>query len=219
MPTRREALFNILSAPFSAVLMGHPCGPVSAQPEIIPEPHCLSEESANGFRLLVARNRLASHALSPKVIIVPGARQLSRETGRELLRHAVSGAWLILESGLCFVAPQHAVEQIRVLRNVFGLDVHAPLASRGSYIEYVWPLRRLVRDFGMITPVGCSSAERIAEFAGTPVCAQRRVGKGRIIFLGSMLGPGLLAEEREAHDVGAAILDRIRNPAIDPESL
>jgi hypothetical protein len=206
MQTRRELLFNILSTPFAAALVEHPFELVHAQPQIIPEPHCLSEESASGFRLLLQRNRQVLKGFSPRLIIIPGARQLSRETGRDMLRQVTSGTWLILESGLAFMPREEAIGQIRVLRDVFGLEVQAPLATGGAYIEYTWPLRRLIRDFSMITPVKCSRAETIAEIRGAAVCAKRPVGKGGIIFLGSMLGPGLLAEEREAHELGSAML-------------
>jgi hypothetical protein len=213
MPTRREALFNILSTPLAAALVEHPFEPAPAQPEIISELHCLSEESGNGFRLLLSRSSLASTASSPNIMIVPAARKLSYETGQELLRHVIGGIWLILESGLPFVPRGEAIEQLRVLRDVFGFHVQHPVPVSASqvgsgavYISYSWPLRRLIRDFGMFTPVECSRAERIAEFGGVTVCAKRPVGKGGIIFLGSMLGPGLLAEEREAHELGSAML-------------
>jgi hypothetical protein len=209
MPTRREVLFNIVSAPLGAALVAHPREPVHAQSRIVTEPHCLSEESANGFRFLAARNRSVSTGLSPKLIILAGARQLSRQTAREMLQYVAGGAWLILESGLCFMPRERAVEQIRVLRDVFGLEVQNPVASRGGYVKYAWPLQRLVRDFSMFTPVKCSAEERIAEFGGAAVCAKWGVGKGGIIFLGSMLGPALLAEEREAHQVGSAMLQEI----------
>jgi hypothetical protein len=206
MPTRRELLFNILSTPFAATLVEHPLEPADGQPAIIPEPHCLSEESASGFRLLLQRNGRVLNGFSPKLIIIPGARQLSRETGRALVRQVTSGTWLILESGLAFMPLQEAIGQIRVLRDVFGLEVQAPLANRGAYIEYTWPLRRLVRDFSMVTPLETPQAKAIAKSGGVAVCVKRPLGKGGIIFLGSMLGPGLLAEEREAHQVGGAIL-------------
>ena len=114
--------------------------------------------------------------------------------------------WIDISS---IVIPPEVIQQIRVLRDVFGLRVQAPLANGGAYIEYVWPLRRFVRDFSMFTPVECSADEKIAEFAGMAVCARRRIGKGGVIFLGSMLGPGLLAEEREAHELGSAMLQEI----------
>ena len=126
----------------------------------------------------------------------------------------MSGTWLILESGLCFMPRAEAIGQIRVLRDVFGFEVRPPLTNRGTYIEYTWPLRRLVRDFSVATPVKCSPAEAIAEFGGVNVCAKRLIGKGGIIFLGSMLGPGLLSEEREAHELGSAIFAEYLNPQI-----
>jgi hypothetical protein len=206
MPTRREILVNMLSAPIAAALVAQPRAPASALPEIISEPHCLSEESARGFRLLLQRNRQILNGPSPRLIIIPATRQLSRETGRQLLRQVIGGAWLILESGLAFVPHNEAMGQIRRLRDAFGLELQAPLASEGAYIEYVWPLRRLVRNFTTFTPINCLRTERVAELGGVAVCAKRLVGKGGIIFLGSILGPGLLAEEREAHELGSAML-------------
>jgi hypothetical protein len=215
MPTRREVLLSLLSTPVAASLFERAREPQCAQPNIISEPHCLSEESTTGFRLLLVRNRLASNASFPKVIIAAAARQLSSEAARRLLQEVVRGTWLILESGLCFMPQDQAALQGRVLRDVFGLNVETPLASRDGYVEYAWPVRRLVRDFSMFTPVKCSRAETIAEFRGASVCAKRRVGRGGIVFLGSMLGPGLLAEEREAHQVGSAMLEEIRKLSIN----
>ena len=215
MPTRRQVLLNILSTPFAASVVEHAREPVRAQLKILSEPHCLSEESANGFQLLVTRNGLASNARLPKVIIAPGARQLSRQAAEKLLQEVLRGTWLILESGLCFMSPKQAAGQVGLMRDVFGLEVQNTLLSPDGYIEYAWPLHRLVRDFSMFTPVKCLRTERIAEFGGVTVCTKRRIGRGGIIFLGSMLGPGLLAEEREAHQVGSAMLEEIRKLSID----
>lgn len=209
MPTRRELIYNVLSTPFAAALVAPPSEPASPRPEIIPEPHCLSEESANGFQLLLQRSQIAFNGSQPRLTIIPGVRQLSFKTGFALRRQASAGAWLILESGLGFMLPEQAVTQIRVLRNVFGFEVQAPFATNGAYIEYTWPLRRLVRDFSMFTPLDCPQTEAIAKFKGATVCAARAVGQGGVIFLGSMLGPGLLAEEREAHELGNAMLKKI----------
>jgi hypothetical protein len=215
MPTRRELLFNLAAAPFAPSLSGNRLAPVSLDPEILEEPQHLSEESANGYRLLLRRNRPVSNRPSPRLIIMPAARQLSRETALEMLQEVTRGTWLVLESGLCFMAREQAVAQIRVLRDVFGLEVQTPLANAGAYVAYTWPLRRLVRDFSMFTPVECSANEKIAGFGGVAACMKRRVGGGGLIFLGSMLGPGLLAEEREAQEVGSALLKTIRHSVIN----
>jgi hypothetical protein len=215
MRTRRQVLLNILSTPLAASVVGHAREPLRAQVKILSEPHCLSEESATGFQVLVTRNRPASNARSPKVIIAPGARQLSRESAGGLFQEVLRGTWLILESGLCFMPREQAAGQVGVLRDAFGLEVRDTLLSGDGYIEYAWPLHRLVRDFSMFTPVKCLRTERIAEFGGVTACTKRRIGRGGIIFLGSMLGPGLLAEEREAHQVGSAMLEEIRKLSIN----
>ncbi len=206
MPTRRELLFSIAASPAVAVLVGKPVLLRPHGTEIIEEPHCLSQESGKGFRLLLSRN---AHALSSAVILAPGNRKLSLEGAVRLLRRVAAGKWLILESGLAFMPQEEAVGQLKVLRDVFGFKVHDPVAVDDAYIEYTWPLQRLVRHFSMITPMECQRSESIAERRGVPVCARRSIGSGGIIFLGSMLGPGLLAEEREAHDVGTGLLREI----------
>jgi hypothetical protein len=81
--------------------------------------------------------------------------------------------------------------------------------ENGPYIAYQWPRPALVRTFETITPVDCSSRNIIAEFRGIPVCSKHAMGKGGLIFLGSLLGPGLLAEEPEAHTVLQALLGSV----------
>ncbi len=202
MPTRREMLFNLSAAAVAGVLARHSSVGATVQPEILDEPHCLSQESAKGFRLLLSRNT----PLSRNVIILPASRELSRQTGLQLRRQVEAGAWLILESGLAFVPREEVIAQIHVLRDVFGLIAKPPVEYPGGYIEYTWPVPRLVRDFSMITPIECGRNEEIAYSRGLAVGAKRSVGKGGIIFLGSMLGPALLVEEREAHELGRAML-------------
>ncbi|MBV9303730.1 MAG: hypothetical protein JOY62_05370 [Acidobacteriaceae bacterium] len=200
MQTRRDLLFGLGSAAIGPALSRTPRPEFGI--EILAEKHCLSEESAKGFRLLDRRS-------SARVIVLPGLRELSYENALAVRSHALYGGWLILESGLAFAAKETVAWQIRLIRDVFGLRIREPVTIRdnnSSYVRYTWPVRHFVRHFSAITPIECSSAERIAEFAGVNVCARRRVGNGGIIFLGSMLGPGLVAEEREAHQVGNVIL-------------
>ncbi len=202
MPTRREVLLRIGAAPVAGVLARHSSKAVPVQPEIFEEPHCLSQESAKGFRLLLSRNT----PLSRNVIILPASRELSRQMALQLRRQVEAGAWLIVESGLAFAPSRETAAQIRVLRDVFGIETRPALPHPGGYIEYSWPMRRLVRDFSAITPVECSRSERIAESQGVAAGAKRFLGNGGLIFLGSMLGPALLAAEREAHELGSAML-------------
>lgn len=191
--------------PAASALLPLSAGGSTGSAEIIPEPHPLSEESAKGFRqLLTAHGRLISH-----FIILPAVRQLSLENAKKLQQRATSGSWLILESGVAYSFPEEAARQAQILAQVFNFHVREPIAiSTGepSYLTYNCPQPIMVRTFGAITPVSCSPSERLAEFAGIPIAAKRSVGRGGIIYLGSILGAGLLAQEREARQVASALL-------------
>lgn len=211
MLTRRELLAGIASAPFIGALNPRPPAVRGLQVEIVVEPHSMSQESARGFQRLLATEARSMHARPSNLIILPGTRQLTSQNAVEMLNGAVAGRWLIMESGLCFLQKSAVTTQTRILRAVFDFEVGdpAPVSNsepRAAYVQYTWPHSALVRDFSSITPVACSPAESIAQFEGVTVCAKRRIGKGGIILLGSMLGPGLFADEREAVEIGSAML-------------
>lgn len=213
MPTRREVLLGLIAAPLAAS-HASPVAEFNSEPDIRPEPHCLSQESAQGFGLLLKKKTGARQ----NIIILPASRDLSDRSASELLRKVLAGAWLIYESGLCFSSSQTSLRQCRLLREIFGLDVAPPLSISGLapktfYVQYLWPLEKLVRSFHAITTVRCAPEETIAEFQGMPVCARRFLGNGGVVYLGSMLGVGLFAEEREAHRIGNAMLAGLRQGA------
>jgi hypothetical protein len=171
---------------------------------ILAEPHLLSEESARGYRNLLA-------TVEPRVpiIIIPAVRQLSFGEAERLRDLAFGGARLILESGAAYAHSGEWRAQARVLDAVFGLNVREEITAsttEPAYLNYRCPERIMVRTFGAISPVHCSPGEQLAEHGGAPVAAKREVGQGCIVYLGSILGVGLLAQEREAHAVGAALL-------------
>ena len=198
MQTRRELLFTLASATI----------PV-ADSHIFAENDCLSQESARGFRLLLRR------VVSGNIIILPGSRGVSLERAVALRRAAMRGALVVIEGAPAF-------RSHNVIRDVFGFELQPPRSVANTdrlYIQYTWPVPRLVRHFSSIMPVCCLPSEKIAEFAGITVCAKRRVGRGAIIFLGSMLGPVLLAEEKEAHDVTRAILRSAATSLFKPEEM
>lgn len=221
MPTRRELLFSLATASLAATTRDSPEG-AGPDLEMWQEPHCLSQESASGFRLLLNSGHMNNgHSVSNgtfgdrenrRVIIAPGARRISLAACKELWRRVQGGAWLIFEAGVCFSSVEEAKGQAAILNSVFDLKVLPALpASAGglnddSYVAYTWPLRGFTRTFEMITPICCELNESIAWFRGWTVCARRAVGKGGIVYLGSMLGPNLLAEEREAHAIGSAMI-------------
>jgi hypothetical protein len=175
-----------------------------ASVEIVPEPHLLSEESARGYSTLVATVKR-----SAPLIILPAAQQLSFESAERFRELVCCGSWLILESGGAYLPCEKFRTQRRILADVFGLNVGEAIAVstiEPSYLTYDCPGRTMVRTFGAITPIDCSPAERMAEYGGVSVAARRRIGRGGVVYLGSILGSGVLAQEREAHFVATALL-------------
>ena len=74
------------------------------------------------------------------------------------------------------------------------------------YISYTWPVPVMVRDFSRVVPVSGTGWDPIAEVGGVCVGLTRRIGRGRLVVLGSPLGPVLLGGDREAHEWLAALL-------------
>jgi hypothetical protein len=81
----------------------------------------------------------------------------------------------------------------------------SPLASGDiPYVRYRWPVQATVRDFSRA--VTFAGAGAIARVRGAPVAARKRVGRGTLIFLGSPLGPHLLARDPDAARWLAALI-------------
>ena len=73
-------------------------------------------------------------------------------------------------------------------------------------MEYEWPVRRLVRPFLDGVSVEAAGWTIVARLQGEVCGVRRQIGLGGMIFLGAMIGPGLLGEEPEAHQVAAGLL-------------
>jgi len=120
--------------------------------------------------------------------------------------HLENGSLVLFESGGAFLNPEEFNFHRRLMRSVFGLRLHAPVPlwdsadsfKQSPYVDYQWPLVTKVRDFSRMIPVECERGETIAWFQKTPVAVRLRIGKGTLVFLGSPLGPHLLAGDREA---------------------
>ncbi|HEX3681365.1 MAG TPA: hypothetical protein VHU83_02405 [Bryobacteraceae bacterium] len=161
--------------------------------QIISEPNCLSQESAAGFRLL--------HRPS-NVILLCGMSALGKSRALQLREQALRGKWIVFES-----SPRCTRTQARVLQHVFGIALSEPVVPSPDHLfaRYIWPHAALTRSFSAVIPVSCSSTEAIAHYGGVSIAMQRRIGRGGLVFLGSMLGPNLRAEEPEATKLAAAI--------------
>jgi hypothetical protein len=165
--------------------------------EVLTERHCLSEESGRGFREALRGTRR-------KVVVAAGMRDLRAEQARGLKQRMMAGEWLIFES-----APDYSEMQARCLAEKFGIGVSRGCGAEdwsGEYVEYEWPVEKLVRPFLGVVMVETRLWTPLARLRGSVCAAQKGFGRGQMIFLGSMIGPGLLAEERDAHEVMRAML-------------
>jgi len=169
-----------------------------------------------GFRHLVSRNPPATSFASGRtasrtLIIAPGIRWMSPSIAGDLADRIYHGAWVILESGLGFSSRTESKHQTDLLKKAFGLQLLPPVKVgknpvAATYLEYTRPVHRLVRTFEAITPVWCDQSEALARLGKHSVCIRKRIGDGTLVFLGSMLGPGIGAEEREAVEVASALV-------------
>jgi hypothetical protein len=190
-PSRRQILQGALALPF-----------LPAQPSllILKEDHCLSQESARGFEK--AFQKVAGWRKD--LILVTGARSLTPARAHHLRQQVLAGACLFFES-----APTFSPQQAQLLMEVFELHVSAPISLTkwsGDYVEYSRPVPQLVRPFEAAVPVASVTGVGLAQLNGITIALRQSLGRGVVIFLGSMLGPGLFAEEREACSVASALL-------------
>lgn len=205
MQTRRQLLQQTVALPLAMCLRATP---QQSTIEIISEPNCLSQESAEGFRTL-----LASSTASDITILCGISRRLNSHRMFELRNRALRGAWIIWENS-------PFVHQKQILEDAFGIATQDRklISSDRLYISYNWPVPALTRTFSAIIPVSCAPAEVVARYGHVPIAMKRRLGRGGILFLGSMLGPNLRAEEREAKQIAEAIFSRITSAGTSTEA-
>ncbi len=171
----------------------------------------LAEESAQGFQsLLPATQFLQADSIRGRVglgtvIILPAVRSLPTDYIRELRKCVNGGAWVIWERAANFGghSEYHARE---LLAHFFGICISDPIRRSSTYIRYRWPIKCSAGGFHDSVRLECLPDEVIAECAGEPVAMKRAIGKGGLVFLGTMLGPGIRAEEREARVIGQTLL-------------
>ena len=182
---------------------------------------CLGEESVSGFecaldslgaggaggaagaRLMRAEARWVSRCA---VLVIPAALEIPPPAVRAIVSCLQAGASVILESGAGFAAGRDFRGHRDVLRDYLQVRIGAPVplwsahigSQRIPYVDYTWPSPAKVRDFSRVVPLGRQSGEVIARVDGLPVALKRQTGRGRLIFLGSPLGPALWAGDVEA---------------------
>ena len=210
MQNRRQILQKALAIPFA---MGSvPLTFASATRDlplgvlVLEDGSCLSRESAEGFRFL-----FKDHPASG-LLVATGLAKIAHKRAEELRSFANCGAWIIWESPAYFEGPEEARRQAQMLRGTFGITVDVPPSPESNarqtdlYVRYHWPVPHLIRKFGSVVRVAGEPCETVASYQGETVALKKRIGLGGVIFLGSMLGPQLKAEDREAHCFGAALV-------------
>ena len=160
-----------------------------------------------------------------KTIIVPACLALRPEMTQEVAAALKGGSLVVLESGASFATPSDFVAHQKWLRNYWDVQVEAPVdlwrppndplahsrwpgrltihnspLPRGApYVDFHWPFRTKVRDFSRVLPVSALEEHVVASCGHWSVASKHSKGKGTLVFLGSPLGPALLAGDAEAH--------------------
>ncbi|HEX5483649.1 MAG TPA: hypothetical protein VFZ08_13585 [Terriglobia bacterium] len=122
---------------------------------------------------------------------------------RWLRRRAETGACVLVESGGIFLSGADFRRQKSLAQAQFGFALLPPVKLWESsesgipYVDFTWPVPARVRDFSRAIPLAGTGAP-IAHLEGNAVALQRRLGAGTLVFLGSPLGPHLLAGDRDA---------------------
>jgi hypothetical protein len=190
--------------------------------------HCALRESLAGYQSALATGgaHFLTTSAGPlphcRTIIVPACLALHSEVTQEIAAALRGGSRVVLESGAGFATqPEFAAHQ-EWLRSYWNVRVEAPvdlwngklqdprsqalvahgrspLAARAPYVDFHWPFRTKVRDFSRVVPVSALPEQVVASCGDCPVASMHAKGKGTLVFLGSPLGPALLAGDAEAH--------------------
>src|SRR5262249_30862182 len=136
-----------------------------------------------------------------------------------------AGTNVILESGAAFLGPSEFALGRERLDSYFDIQIEEPVnlrpratsttplfphkAKRNSanvfdhrphvpYVSYLWPRQTMIRDFSRAVPVSAKAGRVIGTIGTLPIAMKTRKEKGTLIFLGSPIGPSLLAGDPEA---------------------
>ena len=125
------------------------------------------------------------------------------------------GTTVVIESGAGFSDHCSFRQHRRWLRENLGVRVVSPRdpwanqsPAGARYIEFTWPRRVKIRDFGpVVVPADQQPGDVIAWAGDLAVAFRRRVGKGTLIYLGSPVGPALWAGDADARRWLYAVAD------------
>ena len=212
MLTRRRFVGRVAGS-LAAVLpldLPHRIGPRPGRVILDLGEHCGLRESLSGYTSALGclgapvRGADARSLSRCGLLLVPAAVDVPPPAVAAIVGCLRAGGTVLLESGAGFASARDYAVHRAVLRDHFGVDVGAAVALWSSpreqgipYVDYTWPCRARVRDFSRVVPVE-GPGEIIARVHGMRVSLKRRSGRGTLIFLGSPLGPALLAGDGDA---------------------
>lgn len=175
------------------------------------EGNCLVRESFEGYRAALPHTRLDS-ASPPEAwaacgfLIVPATAIIGPEVAERISCALRNGKCVLLESAMGFLEDPEFVRAQGSLAKYFDVsvaqrvDLWSCARRRVPYVDFTWPRPNKVRDFSRVVTVPSRADEVIARIDGIPVGMRRRFGRGTLIVLGSLLGPSLLAGDRESRN-------------------
>ena len=235
MVTRRAFIGHALGG---AAAMAAPIGPWDAltpyfDPRVgggfailDPGPECSLRDAVAGYGAALDSRGMAQLHIGAwsvpdcALLIIPAALGLTPSVARLMMRRLRDGRTVILESGAAFAPDDGPLfhDHRDFIREQLGIHTAPPVAlwpraGRGiPYVDYCWPSSALVRDFSRVVPIDerRTDGEIIARVFDIAVAVKTRVGAGTLIFLGTPLGPALLAEDREARRWLLSVLDESR---------
>src|SRR5579863_4022815 len=182
----------------------------------------------------IAASDFPSSDLS-NVVIVAAAGSAIPEIFLAAAELLAQGATVLWESGAAFLNSADFAQQQALTKKHFGISIGQPVhvwtqsnsrklksgapmqGPRGmraigheqiAYVKYRWPLEADVRDYSRVFPVSASGGRAIAHWNALPVAWSKNFGEGRLIFLGSPLGPALRAGDGEANALFQSIMGR-----------
>lgn len=175
------------------LLAGGAVALLSADP-LKPEPvGCSLPESARGYQ---------SACASPAIRVLPAASAISGSAVLELRSFIEKGGFVLFESGASFAGPEIFKRQQALFQSAFGISLLRPFGlwngGHPPYVEYRWPIKASVRDFSRAIAIEPDGGETIASVGSMPVAILCEIGAGALVFLGSPLGPHLLAGDPDA---------------------
>jgi hypothetical protein len=160
-----------------------------------------------------------------RMVIVPGLGAMDPAFACTLSSVLQAGTNVLLESGAAFLRASEFAAHQKMMNRYFGITIGSPVdlwsaSSTGHaqftspreqrsrtkptsyesvpYVNYLWPQETNVRDFSRVIPVLAREGNVIGKVGALPVALNRRMSKGTFVFLGSPMGPALLAGDPEA---------------------